>query len=342
MSKAHAILSAGMAVLTALAPSPGAAGICTPNLKPQPLATLPNIPGRIVFQATDPLGQTHLYGYDFANPGDGRVQLDANWGLIQAINPNFSPDGKWIVFTGTSSSCSGTVNIFAFRVGGGPLNALYPCDTNAREDARFTPNGAGVVFKYGTSKTSHNAAIAPVTLNADGTATVGALTMLTSGAVEVSAPSLSPTGKYLYYFKNSGMASSIYRLTVSAGAEIMMTQANNGAYYPVAMDLTTLLYVRHTRATKLNDQVFYLQPSISGNTEIQMHLNDCNVNNSDPAPLDEDYIVFSRPPSSASSNYTLFVGAFGSSTIWSLAPLLQSNSQSAISNLLGASYSARR
>jgi hypothetical protein len=138
------------------------------------------------------------------------------------------------------------------------------------------------------------------------------------------------------------MASSVYRLTVGTGTEIMMTQANNGAYYPVAMDLTTLLYVRHTRATKLNDQVFYLQPSISGNSEIHMNLNDCNVNNSDPAPLDEDYIVFSRPPSSASSNYTLFVGAIGSSAIWSLAPLLQSNSQSAISNLLGASYSARR
>jgi hypothetical protein len=73
-----------------------------------------------------------------------------------------------------------------------------------------------------------------------------------------------------------------------------------------------------------------------------MNLNDCNVNNSDPAPLDEDYIVFSRPPSSASGNYTLFVGAFRSPTIWSLAPLLQSNGQSAISNLLGASYSARR
>jgi len=79
MSKAHAILSAGMAVLTALASSPGAAGICTPNLKPQPFATLPNISGRIVFQATDPSGQTHLYGYDFANPGNGRVQLDADW-----------------------------------------------------------------------------------------------------------------------------------------------------------------------------------------------------------------------------------------------------------------------
>jgi len=250
------------------------------------------------------------------------------------------------VFTGTSSSCSGTVNIFAFRVSGGPLNALYPCDTNAREDARFTPDGAGVVFKYGTSKTSHNAAIVPVTLNADGTVTVGALTMLTSGPVEVSAPSLSPTGKYLYYFKNSGMASSIYRLTVGTGAEIMMTQANNGAYYPVAMDLTTLLYVRHTRATRLNDQVFYLQPSISGNAEIQMNLNDCDVNNSDPAPLDEDYIVFSRPPSIASGNYTLFVGAFGSPTIWSLAPLLQSSSQSAISKspgreLFGAALTPR-
>lgn len=324
------------------APAAAQAGSCTTNLTPQPASTRPALTGQMAFQALLN-GQDHIFYYDFMNPAQGRVQLDAPFYMTVALNPNFSPDGKWLVFTGATSACGSSQTIYAYNLAKKVLSTLIPCDTNSRQDVRFWPDQSKVVFKLLTSPTAHNIAYAPITLNATtGVASISTVCMVTNDTTEHSAPSVSPTGKYIYYYNGTATAANIYRSPYSATCGAIttpqqVTAAGDSAYYPVARDLSTLLYTRHTAATGAYDQVFVIQPDLFGATETQLNLNTCNTDNSDPASVDENDILFSQDGTAG-----IFLGNLLNSNIWSLQAQLQPSSLPAIASLLGSSYTNNR
>jgi Tol biopolymer transport system component len=338
-------LALTVALATALAtPDSAQAGSCTTNLTPQPSSSLPGLTGQMAFQAllVTP-NQTHIFYYDFANPSQGRVQLDATFGMTIAINPSFSSDGKWLVFTGATSSCGSSQTIYAYNIARQVLSTLIPCDSNSREDVRFWPDQSKVVFKLLTSPTSHNIAYAPITLNpTTGQASLGGVCLVTNDSTEHSAPSVSPSGKYIYYYNGVATAANIYRSPYSATCNAIttpqqVTASGNSAYFPVARDLSTLLYTRHTTQTNAYDQIFVIQPDLFGATETQLNLNNCTSDNSDPASVDENYILFSRDGTSG-----IYLGNVMTSDIWSLQAQLQPSNLPAIANLLGSTYSNNR
>jgi hypothetical protein len=347
--------SAGLAIAVALAAqgSPDAAWGCTSGVST--LAGLPpGLNGLLAFEATDSSGNPHLFGYDFLKPG--RFSIDSGWQLHSALNPDISRDANWVAFTGAPNACTDgnggyypLIYIYKFGSTAAPI-PLFACDHSSRwEDVRFSADMGSVVYKhrYGPYPNyTYALETLAVTLNANGTVSKGARTTLVADAKEWSAPSLSPTGKYVYYFEGAGASEMVvYQRAVGAtasSAETAMTPDNNvvDAWFPVVRDLSTVFYARHTMSAT-RDQLYYQLPALAGlGAEYAFAFSDCNWDNSDPAPADEDYLVFSKD--SVGGSYGLFIGQLGTKNVWSLATQLQPGAPAAtISSLRGASYRAR-
>jgi Tol biopolymer transport system component len=336
------------AALSLAMPSNAFAFGCNAKGSLQNPKTLPALTGKLVFQANDFVSSAandsgsffnHLYFYNFAVPTAGRVRIDpASWGFCNAINANFSPDGNWIAFTArkgvTLADCNNNVSqIYVYQLGSTvvPTN-LFPTPSTNQEDPRFSPDGKSIVFKTARM----NIAMAAVSLYANGTASAGPMTMITSGTVEHSAPFLSPTEKYVYYFESSETGSNIYRMNLATGIETMVTAAGYSAYGPVARDLSTVLYVRKQTMTGVNDQIYLTLPDIFPGKEYQLPINACDYGNSDPASVDENLVIFSR--TNASNTYDIYLGNISNGYVWALASALEPGGSTKIYNLVGSSY----
>jgi len=310
--------------------------------------TLPALTGKLVFQANDFVSSAsndygaffnHLYFYNFASPTAGPVRIDpASWGFCNAINANFSPDGAWISFTArigsTLADCNNNVSqVYVYQLGStmAPTN-LFPTPSTNQEDPRFSPDGKSIVFKTARM----NIALATVTLNANGTANAGPVTMITSGTIEHSAPFFSPTKKYVYYSEGSGTGQNVFRMNLATGVETSVTATGYSAYYPVARDLSTLLYARKQTATDVNDQIYLTLPDIFPSKEYQLPINACSLGNSDPASVDENLVIFSR--TNAANSYEIYLGNISNGYVWALSAALEPGGATKLYNMLGASY----
>ncbi len=348
MTQDHFLARLMAAALSLLIPAEAFAFGCNAKVVLQNPKTLPALTGTLVFQANDFLSSAsnangaffnHLYFYNFAVPTAGRVRIDpAGWGFCNAINANFSPDGNWIAFTArigsTLADCNNNVSqVYVYQLGStlGPTN-LFPTPSTNQEDPRFSPDGKSIVFKTARM----NIAVAPVTLNANGTASAGGITMITSGSVEHSEPFFSPAEQYVYYFEGSGTGSNIFRMDMKTGVETAVTAAGYSAYYPVARDLSTVLYTRKQTTTDADDQIYLTLPDIFPGKEYQLPINACTANNSDPATVDENFIVFSR--TSANNNYDIYLGNISNGRVWALSAALEPSNATRVYNLLGSSY----
>ena len=349
--------AAALALALALVdPGVALAGTCTPGLPVQTLNP-PVLQGQLAFEGTMysqrwQLSNPHVLYYDFANPNAGVQSIDK--GMVGSWNPNFSPDGKWIVFYGNPTSSCASDTIYAYNVKLKIISPLLPCNVNSYEDIRFFPDQQMVVFKALTSKTSRNIVYAPITLNtATGVATLGPICNVTNdSAYQHSQPSVSGTGKYIYYSNSSqqgvatGLSRSPFVPTIPCASAMSQTpigSQSNSAYYPVARDQTLVVYTRHsanaTVNNPINDQIFSIAPDTDAPTiEDQLKLNDCNQNTNDAALVDENYIIFSQ----GGANEQLFIGNIGQALIWKLTAVNVSAANLPATDLRGASYSANR
>jgi hypothetical protein len=334
--------------LCILVPSESFAFGCNAKGSLQNPKTLPVLTGKLIFHANDFVsgpsndsGQffNHLYFYNFAVSTTGPVRVDPpSWGFCNAINANFSPDGGWISFTArtgvTLDDCNNNVSqVYVYKLGStvAPTN-LFPTPSTNQEDPRFSPDGKSVVFKTARM----NIAVAPVTLNANGTATPGRITMITSGTIEHSAPFFSATEKYVYYSEGANTGENIFRMNLATGVETSVTATGYSAYYPVARDLSTVLYARKRTMTGVNDQIYLTLPDIFPNKEYQLPINACFLGNSDPASVDENLVIFSR--TNAGNSYEMYLGNISNGYVWALSAALEPKGATAVYNLLGASY----
>ncbi len=307
---------------------------CTSNQVLQPTASFPSLSGRLVYHSYFGYGDgtSNLYLYDFV--AQTSIKLNAaSWNISDPMNAQFSPDGRKLAFMGKQG---GNWNVFVWTIGSAaaPLN-LTASIGGRNEDPKFSFDGKRVAFK-------HEGDVGFATLAFRGTDVIGVSAWQYGSnngwATEESMPYPTPSGKYLLYTIGS-TDSRIYRLNTQTGQSQQLVSTPVGAhdYYPVVRDYSTYFFTRGMAGTGI-DQLMMLMPNVAGSAPFTLALNDCNSNNSDIAPVDEDYAVFSSgrydPP------YGLVLGDLTTGKVWRL-------SQTAVNiddgrQKLGASYTITR
>ena len=334
--------------------SPGATPPCDSAPKIQPSVTRPSLSGLLIYQAGDSL---YLTDFSAATPQTKPitfatraapsipVHLTAPW------NANFSRDGRWIVFTAVSTPPGKPPrrDVYISTPTGrhlvnltGDLNGATPY-----EDARFSSDGSQVLFKtlYFPASRPPAGAIMAMTLLIPATGDPSRLgppvTLLDDGNTEFSQPSLSPSGKYLYYSAGTRANEGVYQKNLLTGA-VAAVSATPGveSHQPLARDLTTTLFSGWTSAANPNDQVFLYAPPIKL-TPTLLKFNDPNYNNSDPAVVDEDYVIFSsnRCVVGGQRSMKLYIGSLSNARYW-LLDVGDVNAPTA--DILGADYTLAR
>ena len=307
---------------------------CTVNQAAQSSNSFPALSGRLVYHAYLNYGDgsSNLYLVDF--PAQTRSQLNTPaWNLSDPMNAQFSPDGKKLLFMARQA---GNWHVFIWTIGSmnNPMN-LTATLGGRNEDPKFSADGKHIVFKH-----EGDIRFATLTFRGPDVIGVSAWRAITGNgwATEESMPYPSPSGKYVLYTIGSA-TSSIYRINQQSGQTQLLTTTPTGAhdYYPVVRDLSSYFFTRSMPGSGV-DQIMMMVPNISGSTAFALALNDCGSNNSDAAPVDEDYLIFSS--SRFDGPYGLVIGDIGSGKVWRL------NSTSVNVNdgrqKLGASYSAAR
>ena len=261
------------------------------------------------------------------------------------LNPMYSPDGSAILFSAVQY-IGGEYqrHVFYWRIGSPALvNLTAPLGNLRHEDPKFSPNGNAIVWKE-----NFNIVTASLKFNSQGVpALSGSPRHITNNGAqgtftEASGPSFSPTGKYIYYWTGSKDAFPIhihkYNVTAKASVPLPFPQpAKIAFYYPVDPDLYDLLYVSWLNASTPFDKI-YLSSGITGVSTV-WNAADCGADNSDPAPVDEDYFIYSRDGNADSSFYELYLGQISTGYSWSLSPPGLNNSAG---DALGADYTNAR
>jgi Tol biopolymer transport system component len=153
---------------------------------------------------------------------------------------------------------------------------------------------------------------------------------------EFSQPVLAADGKTLYFTKNitdiypdtrvhkieSASGEGIYRRILPDGPiKHFATAPSRERYYPILDSTGTVFFAGWTKAlkscdtstdtcdpTQLYDQLFMQSPAAA--TATPLEVNDCSADNSDPTPIGNNLLIFSRD---RFSPYRLYVGEITSS-----------------------------
>ncbi len=293
---------------------------CTANLALQPATTFPPLPGRLIYHSYVNYGDgsSNLFLYDF--PGNKVTQLNKpQWNLVDPMNAQFSPDGRNIVFMARRA---GEWNVFSWALESNdlPVN-LTETHQGRAEDPRFSPDGKRLVIKFEADL--YMATLAYKDGKIIGLVQGSGVFLTKDGwTTEQSMPALTPSEKYVVYAQGGAGNSVLYRKNVKSGLVQKLAEPPSGAkdYFPVVRDYSTYFFTRSTPPqagqTAGYDQLMMLNTAVAGSVPVALPLNDCNSNNSDAAPVDEDYLVFSsgrfNPP------YGLVIGEIGSGKVWRL------------------------
>ncbi len=328
-----------LGLILAVCAGPAAAQTCT-TFTPQPDSTRPALAGRITYQDS---AHNTLYLYDLQSASAASVPLQIpTAGLSSVANPVFTPDGTAIAFTASPSG--GRTDIFYWPIGAAAASNLTAAMTsNDNEDVRFSSDGTLMVWKqnYGIS-------VAGFTFDANGQPVLFDVNHVVSGTqsstTEASGPYFSPDKSYIYYFTGSASfgPQRIQRYSFAGNSSVPAFAQRTGInyYFPVDPDLYDLIYVSKTDANPAVDKIyFYPSVSLSSTTDAGLIWNgsDCFADNSDPAPVNEDFFIFSRDHNTINSGYDLYIGQVSTGFAWSLSPI---NVNVASGQMLGANFTS--
>jgi Tol biopolymer transport system component len=314
------------------------------NGPPLQSSAAPTLPGRAVYQGYTADGSsTQLYLFDFATKVQTQIS-QPSWNVTNPLNPQFSPNGKFITFTAIQN---GHKDVFVWPIGGGaPQNLTNggASGSSASEDPKWGPDMASIVFKQ-----DGNIRVLAISISAVNAVTVSSTNALTTDGVlgapsEASAPFYSAEGRYIYFVRGTGAVEAVHVIAVAAGENSETTFSANGsyAYYPAVRDYTTIIYTGWTSATGRADQIMAQAPLISGTSVYQLPFNDCWSDNSDPAPVDTDYILYSNDSNSLSAGHFWrpVLGAYATAATWDLSRI--GLGVGIAGHVLGINYTAAR
>lgn len=167
-------------------------------------AAFPGENGHIAYVKND--GQDHEI-YAINGGGGGKVQLTDN--ATGDYEPSYSPDGKKIVYSGSSGSFD--TEIYTINSGGGDKTQLTNNNTD-EFDPDYSPDGKRIAYTH-LNRRYDNSAI--YTISAGG----GNKSKVAQG----SDPSYSPDGKKIAYTWYKGPLTGIYKIDVGGGGKVRVT-----------------------------------------------------------------------------------------------------------------------
>ena len=283
---------------------------------PEDAANPPNpasrLQGRIVFHryTNYDAWDGRLYLYDF---GTKRLRcLSERWEIDHAINGNFSPDGKQIVFMGVPQGQhrGNAWDVYLWNGDGRakPLNLTEGLGTRD-EDPRFAPDGKRILFKQ------------------DGEIRIMDLTSRRIRSIpfggaraERSMPMFTPDAKHVVYAEGARQDMDLFLIDVADGTRRPLAiEPEIQEYFPVPLDASRFLYVRWTSRTDRHDQVWV--GSLDGRTRRPLGFNQPGSDSSDPYPIDDRLVAFSSSRAGGQGGYDLYLGDREGGASWSLSAL---------------------
>jgi len=295
-----------------------------------------------VYQGYDANGNSQLYMFDFQS-GTQVQWSQPSWNVSAPINAQFSPDGKKIVFTAVQNNRR---DVYIWTIGTGAPSNLTGSMSNAikSEDPKWSADGQTIVFKK-----DGNIKLMSITFNASGQPSVTGVQVITTNGVigtatEASAPFLTPDNRFVLFVRGvgSGESISIIPLYPAIGIETKFSWNQNYAYYPIVRDLTKVFYAGWTNLTGRNDQILAQVPAVLEANVVQFAFNDCNADNSDPASVDSEFVLFSSDSGQISPAhiYRPVLGSIFSAAVWDLSRI--GVGAGIPGQVLGMSYTAAR
>ena len=323
---------------------------CTKNAGSKPYKTFPALTGRLLYHSylkyNDATSQIYLY--DFREKKLTQVS-QPKWEIRDPMNAHFSPDGKYITFMGAQR---GIWYIYILKAGSTdfPTNLTYGMGAERSEDPNFSRDGKHIVFKQ-----DGDIKMLDLDYSEKDGVKVTKVTNITNDkmAVEESMPYLSFDGKSVLYSSGTEAAkTTIYKkgLNLDEGTssgsgpctplnapEPVAALEHIAQYFPIFLDnQDTMVYARWKDAKNQNDQI-YLKKLNSKAKPIELALNDCDEDNSDPASAGNGRLFFSS--TTGTGHYTIFLGDIKTGERWSVEPIKTKDSN----NLqLGADYTEAR
>jgi TolB protein len=188
-------------------------------------ATLPGVNGKIVFTTDgngDGGGPSDLFT---VNPnGTGETQLtDGEFG--RASNPNWSPDGRKIVFSGDVSGDPQLYVVNSDGSGGDPGQPLFDDPGNGDSNAHYSPDGSKIAFQRCGEL---GCTIDVIASDGNGTPSV-----LTSPLWFSADPTWSPDGSKIAFTSNEdGLLSAVWVMNADGSNHQRLTAPALEAFYP--------------------------------------------------------------------------------------------------------------
>lgn len=297
---------------------------CTVNSVLQPYSQFStSLRGRLIYHSYLSFGDgtSNLFLKDFRS--NTLIQLNKKfWNIEDPVNANFSPNGRYITFMGKKNA---RWNIFIWKIGSmlAPVNLSNNTQNKdgRSEDPKFSSNGRYIVYKNNNDiELIHLKFTNPEVPSIDG---FWKITNNTYSAEE-SMPFLSSDGKSVYYSQGVGETSDIYRInfkinynTLSADkASLVAGKSGIAEYYPIVQN-KSLFFVGWENSFSRNDQIYLVSNSLySQYKPIEISLNSCYSNNSDPISSDNSHIIFSS--TREGKFYNLYIGNIYTGKVWSL------------------------
>ena len=252
--------------------------------------------------------------------------------LRNTINPQFSLDGKRVIFgaiSGAAADKTEQSNVIACNVDGSNLRKLAGSSQSRDEDPKFSPDGRSIIYKHNTNQIW--------IMNADGT-NQRAFVNPQPSATERGMPAVTADGKTVVFTdavgapegKSVAPYQNIYKCPPAGGTRIAVAATPDlEEYYPAPWTGGRILYTRWADVPEGQhyDQIYVN----SGNTNIALPapLNTSPFDSSDPAPINDLLLAFSSTRTGSDSNgttktdgtYDLYIGDASTGQIWSFQTL---------------------
>lgn len=285
---------------------------CRSNPKVSVQSTFPNLSGKLIYHSYEDYndGTSQIFLFDFKSKKINRLSRKS-WNISDPMNAQFSLSGNVITFMGIQNNAW---NVFVWTIGSdqAPVNITTSTGDSTNEDPIFSKDGKNIFYKKDGVIVKRS-----IDLSGDKLIALGREELVISEDTEVSMP--APTSDGLVYYSKTkstmgdGSDIFVYDLVNKKTTAIDVGE-NISAYYPIVDKNNNLFYARKTLRSGDADQIYMKELNAP---LVELSLNDCDADNSDPSPVNNQYIIFSS--NSESDKYELYLGDIRTGERWSLS-----------------------
>jgi|GEM_PF-1538244 len=285
--------------------------VTPPPVTPPPPATdSPQIKGQLIYHnySSYEARDSQMFLYDFET--NTLKNISKNWNIRHAMNANFSPDGKKIIFMGLRHN-QDTWDIYMYDLvtQEHPVN-LTPDDTR-NEDPRFSPDGKRIILKRDFRLHEMDVASGEITR------------VIPEDGHEYSMPDYNFDGTKVVasripdYQSNSCCSEIVSVDLASRTVRQLYDVPDVQDYFPVNADAASFYYSQGYSPNWRGDQVY--RGYWDGRPSVPLPFNDQEGDYSDASPAGGDWVVISSTRPGSKGSYDLYLANTVSGKIVSMS-----------------------